>query len=259
MRAQLQKVSEQMNSNADTKQQPSAIDQSKCTWLPAKADVKRSGEKAQFAGYDAERVTITASQACEDKDTGSVCEVALVLDQWTSTGFAQSAEVQRFYKAYAAKLGIDPSNSQDVTQRAKALFSQYKGIWTEIAAKMQTVKGYPVKNSFTLALGGPQCKDSKADQSQASSRDDSSSTPTSPGALAGAVAGKLGGLFRKKKDDADAAAAPPAPAVTAVAVPDGDVALVTVSSQLVSVSTDGVGSDVFAVPADYKKLELKTQ
>src|SRR6202042_360698 len=34
-RAQMQKVSDQMNSSAD-KQQPSAVDQSKCVWLPAK-------------------------------------------------------------------------------------------------------------------------------------------------------------------------------------------------------------------------------
>jgi hypothetical protein len=157
MRAQLQKASDQMNS-ADERKQPSAVDQSKCEWLPPKADVKKTGEKAQFAGYDAERVIITASQPCKDKDSGSICEVALVLEQWLSTSFAESAEAQRFYKAYAAKMGIDPSNSQDVSQRAKALFSQYKGIWTEIAAKMQNTKGYPVKTSFTLALGGAQCK-----------------------------------------------------------------------------------------------------
>jgi hypothetical protein len=255
MRAQLQKASDQMSS-ADEKKQPSAVDQSKCEWLPPKADVKKTGEKAQFAGYDSERVIITASQPCKDKDTGSICEVALVLDQWLSMGFAESAEAQRFYKAYAAKMGIDPSNSQDVSQRAKALFSQYKGIWTEIAAKMQNVKGYPVKTSFTLALGGAQCKNSNAEQAQQSQDNDSSSSPS---ALAGAVAGKLGGLFHKKKDDADAPAAQPAPAVTPVALPPGDVALMTVSSQLVSVSTNGASPDAFIVPADFKKEELKTQ
>jgi hypothetical protein len=73
------------------------------------------------------------------------------------------------------------------------------------------------------------------------------------------MAGKLGGLFHKKKDDADAPAAQPAPVVTPVAVPAGDVALMTVSSQLVSVSTNGASADAFTVPADFKKQELKTQ
>jgi hypothetical protein len=255
MRAQLQKASDQMNS-ADPKRQPSAIDQSKCEWLPPKADVRKTGEKAQFAGYDSERVIITASQPCRDKDTGSICEVALVLDQWLSAGFAENAEAQKFYAAYAAKVGIDPSNSQDVSQRAKALFSQYKDIWTQIAAKMQNVKGYPVKTSFTLALGGAQCKSSNAEQAQPSQDTGSSGSPS---AFAGAVAGKLGGLFHKKKDDTAAPAAQPPPAVAPVALPPGDVALMTVSSQLVSVSTNGASPDAFIVPADFKKEEARTQ
>ncbi|MEA3178840.1 MAG: hypothetical protein QOI59_2363 [Gammaproteobacteria bacterium] len=257
MHERLQKATDQMNST-DERKQPSAVDQSKCEWLPARADFKKTGEKAQFAGYDSERVIITAAQPCKDTETGSICEVALVLDQWLSTGFTESAEVQKFYKAYAAKMGLDPASSQDVSQRAKALFSQYKGIWTEIAAKMQNVKGYPVKSSFTLALGGAQCKDPKAQQAQQSQ--DNSDSSNSPSAVAGAMVGKLGGLFHKKKDDADApAAAPPAPAVTPVALPPGDVALMTVSSQLVSVSTNGASPDAFTVPADFKKQELKTQ
>jgi hypothetical protein len=243
VRAQLQKASDQMQSGTDT-QQPSAVDQSKCTWLPAKVDIKRSGEHSLFAGYDAQRVTITATQPCADKDTGSVCEVSLVLDQWVSDGFSENTEVRQFYKSYAAKLGIDPSNPHDVTQRAKALFGQY-------------VKGYTVRTGFTLALGGPQCKDSKADQAQPNSHDDATAMPTSPGALAGAVAGKLGGLFHKKKEDAAAVAAQPAPAVTPVAVPDGDVALITVSSQLVSVSTDSASAAAFVVPADFTKVALQ--
>src|SRR5215475_4512897 len=64
-RAQMQKMQDQMNS-ADERRQPSAIDQSKCEWLPAKGDVKKTGEKAQLAGYDSERVVITASQPCKD-------------------------------------------------------------------------------------------------------------------------------------------------------------------------------------------------
>jgi hypothetical protein len=263
LRAQLQKMSDQMNSS-EQKQQPSAVDQSKCVWLPAKVDITRSGEKAQFAGYDAQRVTVTATQPCQDKDTGSICEIALVLDQWTSADFAQSSEARKFYTAYASKMGLDPSNSQDISERAKALFSQYKGVWTEVAAKMQSVKGYPVKSSFTLGLGGSKCKDSNSQsnsqEAQASQADNNS---TGPSGIAGAVVGKLGGLFKKKKDPADAPAESPAPAAAPAAapvvMPPGDVALMTVSSQMVSVSTDAVSADAFAVPAGFKKIETKTQ
>ncbi|HEY6456671.1 MAG TPA: hypothetical protein VIY90_15465 [Steroidobacteraceae bacterium] len=254
MRGQLQQAADQMNSNADRKQ-PSAVDQSKCEWLPAKVSVNRTGEKAQFAGFDAERAIITAAQPCQDKESGSICEVAIILDQWMSTGFSENAEARKFYGAYAAKMGLDQASLEDASQRAKALFSQYQGIWTEVAAKLQGMKGYPVKSSFTLALGGAQCKDSKAQQSQASQDSDDSG---SSGGLSGAIAGKLGGLFHKKKDDTDAAATP-APTTTPVPVPAGDVALMTVSSQLLSVSTDGASPDAFVVPADFKKQELRTR
>jgi hypothetical protein len=256
-RAQMQKAQDQMNSNGQ-RGQPSAIDQSKCEWLPAKASVNKSGEKAQFAGYDAQRVTITASQPCKDKETGAICEIALVLDEWMAADFAAGTEARKFYGAYATKMGMDPSSSQDASQKAKMFFSQYKGVWTEIETKLQGVKGYPVKNSFTLAMGGDQCKDSNSSQAQSSQSSQSSDNSGSPNSIAGAFAGKLGGLFQKKKDPADAPAAQPAPVGTPVALPPGDIALMTISSQLNSVSNSGAGAEAFAVPADYKKIETKT-
>jgi len=259
IKAQMQKATDQMSQSQDSNnKQPAAVDQSKCVWLPAKVSVAKTGEKAAYGGYDSERVIITASQPCQDKDTGSICEVALVLDQWLAPGFTESPEIRKYYTAYAAKMGMDAAGLQDMTQKAKGMFSQYQGIWTEVAAKMQGMKGYAVKSGFTLALGGTQCKDPKAQQAQ-SNQPDSTPTPTSPSDLAGAVAGKLGGLFHKKQDDADSSAAQPVSAVTPVPLPPGDVALMTVTSQLVSISTDSVGADAFVVPADFKKQELKNQ
>jgi hypothetical protein len=261
MRTQMQKATEQMSTGEQrggngSQPQPSVVDQSKCQWLPARASVNKSGEKAQFAGYDAERVTITASQPCQDKETGSICEVTLVLDEWTAPGFAESAEVRKFYGTYAEKMGFDASSSEGAAQRAKIMFSQYTGIWSEVASKMQNVKGYPVRSSFTLALGGAQCKDSNAQQTQTSQTQ--SAQPDSPSGLAGAMAGTLGGLFHKNKS-AEEPPAQPTPAVTPVSLPEGDVALLTVSSQLTSVSTIPASADAFTVPAGFKKVEVSAQ
>jgi hypothetical protein len=257
LREQLKKMQDQMNS-PDAKKQPSAIDDSKCEYLPPKADVKKTGEKAQIAGYAAERITITASQPCKDKETGAICEVALVLDEWLSTAFTESAEVQKYQKAYAAKMGLDAAAAQDASNKAQALLSRYKGVWTEIVSKMQGVKGYPVKTSFTLAMGGTQCKNANTQQAQSGGDGDSSGGSNGPGGLAGAMAGKLGGLFHKKKDDADASATQPSAPTTPVAVPAGDVPLMTITSQLVSVSTNSGPADAFTVPADFKKQESRT-
>ena len=252
LHAQMQKATEQMNSSSQ-RSQPSAIDQSKCEWLPAKASVNKTGERAQYAGYDSQRVTITASQPCKDKDTGAICEITLVMDEWISPEMAVGSEAKKFYAAYASKIGMDPSSMQDASQRAKLFFSQYQGAWSEVESKMQGVKGYPVKSSFTLAMGGDQCKDSSPAQAQTSPSNDNVSGPSG---IAGAMAGKLGGLFGRKSSS-DTPAASPAPSSTPVPLPPGDVALMTINSQLISVSTTSVGADAFAVPAGFKKVEIR--
>jgi hypothetical protein len=255
MRDQMKKMSDQANQPGQ-KETPSVVDDSQCEWLAPKAEVKKTGEKAQIAGYDAERVSITASQPCKDKKTGSICEIALGLDEWLAPGFKESAEVQKFQKAYAQKMGLDTSGSMDVSQRAQVLFGRYKGIWAEVSAKMQGVKGYPVKSSFSLAMGGEQCQNDNAKQAKS---DNGDSQSVNPAALAGQLGNKLGSLFHKKKDDSDADAPPAAatPAVTPAPVPPGDVVLMTVSSQLISVSSDSAAPGAFDVPAGFTKQEIK--
>lgn len=213
-----------------------------------------------MAGFDSQREVITAVQPCKDKATGSVCDIVLVLDQWLSPQLADNAEVRRYFQAYATKLGMDGAGEQDAAQRAKALFSQYKGLWSEVASKMQGAKGYPVKTGFTLAMGGAQCKDSKTQQTQSGDDSGSADKPTKPAGLAGALAGGLGGLLHKKQDDAGSTAtAAPASAISLVPLPPGEVALITVASQLVSISNGSVDADRFVVPANFKKVELKAQ
>ncbi|HZO21063.1 MAG TPA: hypothetical protein VFB37_01080 [Steroidobacteraceae bacterium] len=264
MREQMNKLADQMNQagqkEKEEQQGPSAVDESKCEWLPPRLDVKKTGEKAQIAGYDAERLTLLASQPCKDKETGAICEITLALDEWLASGFTENSEAQKYHKAYAAKLGFDVSSSQDFSQRAQAMFGRYKGIWSELVSKMQGMKGYPVKSSFTLALGGEQCKNAQQAKSSEESSGNSSGGGGGTANLAGQVAGKLGSLFHKKKDDEQAAQpAQPAQPADAPPVPAGDVVMMTVSTQLVSVTTDVATPNAFEVPADFKKRELKTQ
>ncbi|HEY5101682.1 MAG TPA: hypothetical protein VII70_02770 [Steroidobacteraceae bacterium] len=270
MRAQMQKAMDQAGSQPTREDpKPGNVDDSKCEWSDPKAEVKRSGEHATFAGYDAERMTITASQACKDKDTGSVCEFVLSLDEWLAPKFERSAEALSYERAYAQKLGLGTATtSKDLSERAQAMFGRYKGIWSEVAAKTKDIKGYPVRTSFALAVGGPQCKgdnnqsaDASASSSNSSANAASSSTdstPTTPAAMASQLGGKLAGMFHKKSDTpppADANASAPATAPPPAALPAGMIPLMTMSSELVSVSTTAVDPGVFQVPAGFKKVE----
>ena len=94
--------------------------------------------------------------------------------------------------------------SGDFADRAESMFGRYQDLWKEVPAKTRDVKGYPVKLSFSLGVGGPQCQSTQEMQAAGGG----SATPAS---LGEALGGALGGMFGKKKAAAaEAAAASPA-------------------------------------------------
>lgn len=241
-RAMMQQAMDNMRkAQASQQQATSGVDDTQCEWSEPKSEVKRTGEKATLTGYQAERVVVTATQSCKDKESDQVCDFGLVLDQWVAPGFEASAEAQEYQRAFAEKLGLNASTSRDFSERAQSMFGRYQGLWSEVATKMRDVKGYPVKLSFGLGVGGPQCQ--SAQQTQASGR------PAAPPSIGGALGGALGGMFGKKKEAAPAEASTPP-----VVLPGGMMSLMSMSTELVSVNRDAVDPQSFELPASYKKV-----
>jgi hypothetical protein len=266
------------------------VDQSRCEWSEPRAEVRRSGEKSTFGGYEGERTTIIATQSCTDKETGSVCDFALTIDQWLAPGFPAEAEAMSFYKAYAEKMGLTTALSRDAAQRAESLFAGYKGLWSEVGTKMRDVKGYPLKTTFGLSVGGPKCQTAQSgggDGSQAGAtpptgEEMQEAAATAAGETAGEVAaekagesafggiaGKIGGkiagsLFgKKKKEEAAAPADATAPeTTTASAAPPGApptaapgmLNVIGMSVELVSLKRDAASPSAFEIPAGFKKV-----
>jgi len=237
-----QAMAQQQKAQASQQQATSGVDEDQCEWSDPKADVTKSGEQATIGGYQAERVTITATQACKDKKTGQVCEFGLTFDSWLAPGFQASAETLNYQKLYAEKLGLTAASLRDFAERAQSMFGRYKGIWSEVADKMKDNKGYPVKASFSLGVGGAQCQSTQQQSAQSSSS--TSPTPTLGGAI-----GALGGMFGKKKQEAQ-----PAPSSTPAAPNNGLMQLMTITTELVSVNQNAAGPQTFDVPADFKKV-----
>jgi hypothetical protein len=243
-RAKMQEAMEAMNKGQASQQQAtSGVDESECEWSDPKSEVKRSGEKALIGGFQAERVTVTATQSCRNKKNGQVCDFGIALDQWIAPGFEASNEAQKYQLAYAEKLGLGAASSRDFAERAQSMFGRYKGIWSELGTKMAelNLKGYAVKSSFGLGVGGPQCQSTQEMQAQGG--------PQSPPSIGGAIGGALGGMFKKKQEQPQAAAAPP-PTMAGGLMP-----LMTMSTELVSISRDAVSPQSFEVPGDYKKAK----
>ena len=243
LRAQMQQSMEGMRqAQASQQQGTSGVDESQCEWSDPKGDVKRTGEKATIAGYEAERVTVTATQSCKDKETAQVCDFGLVLDQWVAPGFEASEETLAYQRAFAEKLGLSTGGPRDFAERAQSMFGRYQGLWSELATKMQDVKGYPVRLTFALGVGGPQCQSTQ--QAQASGG------PPSPPSIGEALGGALGGMFGRKKQPAA-----PAPETAPPAQLPGDMlSLMSMSNELVSVRSDSIDPQLFEPPAGYKKV-----
>jgi hypothetical protein len=240
-RAQMEKASKQMReAQAQQQRGTSGVDDSQCEWSDPKAEVQRNGEKGTFAGFEAERVTVIATQSCKDKSTGQVCDFGLVLDQWVAPDFAASEEAQAYQRAFAEKLGLAAAGSRDFAERAETMFGSYQGLWKGVATKMRDVKGYPVRVSFGLGVGGPQCQSTQQMQT-------TNSGSESPASIGNAIGGAIGGLFGKKKAPAPEAA-PPAQ------MPGGLMSLMGMSTELVSVSNGPVDPQSFEPPAGYKKV-----
>ena len=210
------------------------MDDSQCEWSEPRADVQRTGEKATIAGLPTERLKITATQSCTDRKANTTCDFALMLDQWLTPQFAAADETMAYQRAYAEKMGIALTGSGNFSQRAEQSFGQYKGIWEEISRKMKDVGGYPLKATFALGFGGPQCTHTATAQQNAG------------GAGMANPLGQLGGLFGAKKKQE---AAPPAPEVQ---MGNGLVPMMVVSSEMKSFSREPVNASVFEVPAGFK-------
>jgi len=244
MRAKMEQAMEQMNkAQASQQQGTSGVDESECEWSDPRSEVKRTGEKALIAGFQAEHVTVTATQSCTNKKNGQVCDFGLALDQWIAPGFEASAEATTYQRAYAEKLGLGAASSRDFAERAQSMFGRYKGIWSELGKRMadMPVKGYAVKSGFSLGVGGPQCQSAQQTQAQGG--------PQSPPSLGGALGGALGGMFKKKQEQPQPQAAPP-PTMAGGLMP-----LMSMGTELVSISRDAVNPQTFELPADYKKTK----
>ena len=245
--AAMQQSIEQMREAQESQQQGAAgVDESSCEWSEATANVDRSGEAETIAGYRAERMTVTASQSCADPKTGQVCSFNLILDQWLAPEFEAGDEVVEYFQSYAEKVGLDVPQSADFAQRLESMFGGYEGIWSEIAQKMEETEGYPLRSTVSLAMGGPQCQ--SAEEAQSAER----SSPGIGEAVGGALGGAIGGFFGRKRDAQAEAKAEPVAETNDAMLPDGTIRLMSISSELVSVSDDEVDSSVFEVPEGFR-------
>lgn len=247
-REAMQQSMEQMRESQQSQQQQAAgVDEESCEWSEPTATVDRRGETETIAGTRAERVVVTATQSCKDPQTEQVCSFNLILDQWLAPEFEAADEVTEYYRAYSEQLGLEVADAPGFSQRLESMFGGYQGIWSEIAEKMGETQGYPLRSTVSLAVGGPQCDTSQ----QAQAAEDS---PGVREAVGGAVGGALGGLFGRQRDKAAKREAASEPVVDET-LPEGTVKLMSIMSEITSISRADAPSDSFEVPENFRQVK----
>ncbi len=217
------------------------VDESQCVWSPAKANIDQTGERAQIAGADTGRTTVTVTQTCTDKTKGTSCDFVFQLDEWMAADVPGESETREFWRAYAKKMHFESDLTATMQDSARSIVDRYPNGWGEAIKQAARVKGYPLKTVLSMQFGGPQCNSGGG--ANGNSADASSAPPTSSG---GVVAGLTMGLFKKmhKSDEPNPADAPP----------PGMTQLFRMSTETVAVRNDAIPAAAFDVPAGFHQV-----
>jgi hypothetical protein len=266
MRAQTEQAMQQMEEATQAQQpdQPGGtnlpVSEQNCEWTDSDVSVNRSGARQSFAGFEAEQSVITATQTCQDPETGKSCDVIWTMENWLSPEVVGGQDMQDFWTSYAQKLGFDETVGKPGMSFMAQLFSQYQQGWDDIETELGELQGYPLKTVLRLEIGGDECT---TDDGQPISNQNVYGEGMSD-AIGGAVAESAGneaggpvggviakGLFKafgkKKKDEADVIAeAPPEPQSP------GSVELFRVETETTRVSTAALDPARFEIPKGFK-------
>jgi hypothetical protein len=230
--------------------------------LDFKVDVQRTGKKEKVNGFDAEQWIITLTAVPRDKKSGETAGgYRMKLDGWYSTQVPGQAEVAAYYRRWAEKMGMDPQ----LRSLASGLMAGHGDAVREMAAKMKDLKGVAVRSIMTMDMDAgltpeqqaklekekAEASKSRAEEKQKrDAREDAETDVNAAGSAArGDVKGALGGFLARKLAKS---AEKKAEASMAPASGGGSGAFMTVTMDVVSVTTGSAGTS-FDVPAGYKK------
>jgi hypothetical protein len=290
----IEKMVEQMKSCPQQPTAPKAPDSSKCDMSPPKFDVNKTNETSMLAGHQAQRTAVTLTQSCKNKETGDSCDMIFMFDTWlTQDEIAGTGDIRAFRTAYNKKLGLDEVSGA-VSAQMQQYLAPYADALRQVSAKSGDLKGYPLKTTMRVGIGGEHCAQAAQMRQQkgagggdnvvgsAGEAAASAAAGTSAGAatsaaseaaghaaggsLGGAIAGSaagafgsklIGGLFAKKP------AAQPKPDTTSstatTATAGAPVSLIEISTETTAISSDSIPGDQFELPSGWKQIIPKPE
>ncbi|MEP6494675.1 MAG: hypothetical protein ABJF01_18460 [bacterium] len=224
-----------------------------------KVGVDRPGQHEKVAGYDAERVFITITlegeATPEGQKTEQVGSMVFLLDQWMSKDAPQIAALQEFQRAYATKVGQTFQAQVEGMQAALASDPRIKDGFAAAAKELAKVPGVSLRSVTYVALVPAGMTFDRQlvlnDAGTAAKADSVAKKDDKP------KAGGFRGLMGAIKSAADDANKKAADKNAAPATPE-QATLMSVKTEVTSITPGSVAADAFDVPAGYREIKPRT-
>ena len=217
-----------------------------------KGAVDRTGQRERIAGSQAERVFVTITLegevASEGKKDETVGSMVFLMDEWLSTDAPQIAAMREFQRAYAQKAGQEFRSQAQGLQTAMAGDPRLKGGFEAAAKELAKMSGIALKSEThvvlvpldmafdrQLALG-----DGAAAAKESAAKKDEK---PSGGGLRGMM-GAIKAAAEKQEKQGDKQAASPKQST-----------LMTVITEVKSITRGDVPPEMFAPPAGYREVK----
>lgn len=221
-------------------------------------EVKDTGETKVFEGMQAKLMKLMLAMDMTDAKTGQTLTTNFDTDSWLAPEVAGYGEVRRFYERYAEEVGLTP----EMMGMSRMILGQ-KGTAEGMAklmkeaSKLQGVPLFQVSRITGLGMPGMEGMPdvqmpSGGDVAGAAAGSAVGSAAGRLGGRLGGALGGLGGLGRRKKQEAPPAQPP------AEAAKKGEVkpaVLMEVTSKMSNFSTAPVDKSRFEIPAGFKEVE----
>jgi hypothetical protein len=235
-------------SQQQAQQQPQQPDGKKVE-LDLNADIKNTGQTKTINGMEAHQVILTMSMGATDAQSGQTGAMQMNSEMWLVKEIPGAGEMREFYKRMAKDLDWAPTGMGGMMNRPDITKAMAK-----MAAEGEKMDGTPVQQIMRV---GATASGAAGDQPAA----ESAPRPSLSDALGGALGGKLGGLGgfgRKKKQDSDTSASSKdtsADKEKQASTQQATASLMEMTIEDTGFSTSAVDASLFAIPADYKRVE----
>jgi hypothetical protein len=245
---QMKQMLEQMSTSVSQQQQQQQQQpDGKKVDLNLDADIKNTGQTKTISGMEAHQVIMTMTMGATDPQSGQSGAMMMNSEMWLAKDIPGFGELRDFYKRMSKEMDWAPTGMGGMMNRPDINRAMAK-----MMAEGEKMDGTPIQQVMRIsgaASGAPGDQPASQQQAQSAPR------PSLSDALGGALGSKLGGLGgfgRKKKQDSDADAQP-ADKQSSSQAASGSLMEMTVEDS--GFSTSGVDASLFAIPADFKRVE----